>query len=288
MTLKQMLGLDTRADRYSYGVDPVAGYVSAQKIPDKWVSTTCGYCSVGCGMFIGVKAGRAVSVRGNPDHPVNRGMLCPKGLSEHHTIATENRARYPLLRTQNGMTRVSWDDAMQTMASRFRAVQEQYGPGSVGVISTGQLVTEEFYTLGKLVQLGIGTSNYDGNTTLCMSTAVAGYKRSFGSDGPPGAYEDLEAADVVLLIGANIAENHPILCWRLRSNPGTTLIVVDPRVTKTAMLAHMHLPISPRSDLALLNGLIHVVIEHGLVDREYVAEHTSGFEVLKESVPFVL
>ena len=284
MTLKQLLGLDTRADRYAYGVDPVAGYMSAQKVPDKWVATTCGYCSVGCGMFIGVKGGRAVSVRGNPAHPVNRGMLCPKGLSEHHTIGAENRARYPLLRKGDGLARVSWDEAFTTMAQRFRDVQARYGSGAVGVISTGQLVTEEFYALGKLVQLGIGTSNYDGNTTLCMSTAVAGYKRSFGSDGPPGAYEDLEKADVVLLIGANIAENHPILCWRLRANPGTTIIVVDPRVTKTAMLSDLHLPIRPRSDLALINGLIHVVIEHDLVDRAYVDAHTTGFEALRDSV----
>jgi assimilatory nitrate reductase catalytic subunit len=284
MTLKQLLGLDTRADRYAYGVDPMAGYVSARKIPDRWVATTCGYCSVGCGMFIGVKDGRAVSVRGNPDHPVNRGMLCPKGLSEHHTIATENRAQRPLLRRDGVVTPIGWDEAMQTMAARFRDVQSRYGAGAVGVISTGQLVTEEFYALGKLVQLGIGTPNYDGNTTLCMATAVAGYKRSFGSDGPPGAYEDLEKADVVLLIGANIAENHPILCWRLRANPGTTIIVVDPRTTKTAMLADLHLPIAPRSDLALINGLIHVVIAHDLVDRDYVAAHTTGFEALAESV----
>ena len=284
MTLKQLLGLDTRADRYAYGVDPVAGYVSAQKIPDRWVPTTCGYCSVGCGMFIGVKAGRAVSVRGDPDHPVNRGMLCPKGLSEHHTIGAENRALRPLLRQGGAMAPVGWDEAMRTMAGRFRDVQARFGPGAVGVISTGQLVTEEFYALGKLVQLGIGTPNYDGNTTLCMATAVAGYKRSFGSDGPPGAYEDLEKADVVMLIGANIAENHPILCWRLRANPGTTIVVVDPRTTKTAMLADLHLPIAPRSDLALINGLIHVIIEHDLVDRDYVARHTRGFEALAESV----
>jgi anaerobic selenocysteine-containing dehydrogenase len=284
MTLKQMLGLDTRADRYTYGVDPVAGYVSSQKIPDRWVSTTCGYCSVGCGMFVGVKDGRAVSVRGNPDHPVNRGMLCPKGLSEHHTISTDNRARYPLLRRGNSMQRVSWDDALSTMASKFRDVQARYGAGSVGVISTGQLVTEEFYALGKLVQLGIGTPNYDGNTTLCMSTAVQGYKRSFGSDGPPGAYEDLERADVIILIGANVAENHPILCWRLRSNPNATIIVIDPRVTKTAMMADLHLPLRPRSDLALINGLIHVVIEHNLIDREYIDRHTTGFEELRASV----
>jgi anaerobic selenocysteine-containing dehydrogenase len=284
MTLKEMLGLDTRADRYRYEVDPVAGYISAQKIPDRWVPTTCGYCSVGCGMFIGVKDGRAVSVRGNPDHPVNRGMLCPKGLSEHHTIAADNRARYPLLRRHGGMERVGWSEALETMAGRFREVQERHGPGAVGVISTGQLVTEEFYALGKLVQLGLRTPNYDGNTTLCMSTAVQGYKRSFGSDGPPGAYEDFERADVIILIGANIAENHPILCWRLRANPGTTLIVVDPRVTKTAMMADLHLPLQPRSDLALVNGLIHIVIEHDLVDRDYIEKHTTGFEILRESV----
>ena len=147
------------------------------------------------------------------------------------------------------------------MAGKFRDVQQAHGPDAVGVISTGQLVTEEFYTLGKLVQLGLGTRNYDGNTTLCMSTAVAGYKRSFGSDGPPGAYEDLERADVILLIGANIADNHPILWQRLEANPSKTLIVVDPRVTKTAMLADLHLPVKPRSDLALINGLIHILIE---------------------------
>ena len=232
MTLKQMLGLDTRADRYAYGVDQASGYVSAQKLPDRWIPTTCGYCSVGCGMFIGVKDGRAVSVRGNPDHPVNRGLLCPKGLSEHHTIHTANRARYPMRRDGRTFARTSWADAMRLMASRFRGVQARHGRDAVGVISTGQLVTEEFYTLGKLVQLGIGTPNYDGNTTLCMATAVAGYKRSFGSDGPPGAYEDFQLADVILLIGANVAENHPILCWRLQANADRTLITVDPRVTK--------------------------------------------------------
>ena len=284
MNLKRLLGLDIAAERYAYGVDPVSGYVSAQKLADTWVATTCGYCSVGCGMFIGVKEGRAVSVRGNPDHPVNAGMLCPKGLSEHETIAAPGRAQVPLLRRNGRHTRVSWDDALSTMVARFQDVQAQDGPGAVGVISTGQLVTEEFYTLGKLVQLGLGTTNYDGNTTLCMSTAVAGYKRSFGSDGPPGAYDDFERADVILLIGANIADNHPILCRRLGANPGATLIVVDPRVTKTAMMADLHLPVRPRSDLALINGLIHVVIKHGLVDRAYVDAHTSGFDALLDSV----
>ena len=282
--LKRLVGLDIRADDYAYSVDPAAGYVSVQRAPDTWVATTCGYCSVGCGMFVGVKDGRAVAVRGNPDHPVSRGWLCPKGLSEHHTIDATNRARYPILRRNGEMTRVSWADAIGTMAGRFRDVQERYGPESVGVISTGQLVTEEFYTLGKLVQLGLGTRNYDGNTTLCMSTAVAGYKRSFGSDGPPAAYEDFDLADVVILIGANIADNHPILCRRLQSNPNKTLVVVDPRVTKTAMLADLHLPIRPRADLALINAFVHILIEHDLIDREYIERHTTGFEALRESV----
>src|SRR5713101_2598897 len=170
------------------------------------------------------------------------------------------------------------------MAWKFHEVRQAHGSESVGVISTGQLVTEEFYALGKLVQLGLGTPNYDWNTTLCMSTAVAGYKRSFGSDGPPGAYEDLERADVIVLVGANIADNHPILWQRLEANPGKTLLVVDPRVTKTAMLADLHLPVKPRSDLALVNGLIHIIIEQDLIDREYIAAHTNGFDALRESV----
>jgi anaerobic selenocysteine-containing dehydrogenase len=268
----------------SYAHDPIAGVVATERVADEWVPTTCGYCSVGCGMLIGVRDGRAVTVRGNPEHPVNQGMLCPKGLSEHHTIDAPNRARHPLVPRSGRFIPVSWPDALATMVSAFRKVQARYGPDAVGVISTGQLVTEEFYTLGKLVQLGIGTRNYDGNTTLCMATAVSGYKRSFGSDGPPGAYEDFEHADVILLIGANIADNHPILCRRLEANPNATVIVVDPRVTKTAMLADLHLAIRPRADLALLNGLIHIVIERDLVDRSYIDDHTTGFEALRDSV----
>jgi assimilatory nitrate reductase catalytic subunit len=284
MNVRRLLGIDTDAERYAYAHDPEAGYVSAQRVAERWVPTTCGYCSVGCGMLIGVAGGRAVSVRGNPAHPVNGGLLCPKGLSEHHTLAAPNRATRPLLKRGDAWMPLPWEDAIGAMAARFRDVQARFGPDAVGVISTGQLVTEEFYTLGKLVQLGLGTRHYDGNTTLCMSTAVAGYKKSFGSDGPPGAYDDLERADVILLIGANIADNHPILCRRLEANPDATLIVVDPRVTKTAMLADIHLPIRPRSDLALLNGLLHIIIASGAIDREYVDRHTSGFEALAAAV----
>jgi len=284
VTLRRKLGLDILASKYSYGEDPQHGHTSSQKIPDQWVTTTCGYCSVGCGMFVGVKEGRAVSVRGNPDHPVNLGKLCPKGLSEHYTLEAPNRAKHPLLRQQGKLVPVSWDEALGTMVEKFRATQERCGRDALGVISTGQLVTEEFYTLGKLVQLGLGTKNYDGNTTLCMASAVSGYKRSFGSDGPPGAYEDLRKADVIFLIGANVADNHPILCQHLEANPRKTLIVADPRVTKTAMMADLFLPLKPRSDIALLNGIIHVLIQTGQIDCEFIAKHTTAFSELAKFV----
>ena len=284
MNLKRALGLDTRQEQYAYGHDGVAGYTAAGRIADRWVATTCGYCSVGCGMFIGVRNGRAVGVRGNPDHPVNTGVLCPKGLSEHETIHVASRARYPLLRRNGRLERVGWPEALDAMVQTFRRVQDKHGANAVGVVSTGQLVTEEFYTLGKLVQLGLGTRNYDGNTTLCMATAVSGYKRSFGSDGPPGAYEDLERADVIVLVGANIADNHPILWQRIEANPAKTLVVADPRVTKTAMLADVHLALKPRSDLALINGLIHILIANDRIDRAYIEAHTSGFDALRDSV----
>jgi anaerobic selenocysteine-containing dehydrogenase len=284
---KRVIGLDNLAEDYKFARGESTGYTSAQKIPDRWVATTCGYCSVGCGMEIGVRDGRAVTSRALASHPVNRGKLCPKGLSEHYTIdsqssAARHRARYPLLRRNGKLERVGWEEALSTMVERFRRVQASHGSEALGVLSTGQLVTEEFYALGKLVQLGFGTSNYDGNTTLCMATAVAGYKLSFGSDGPPGNYEDIETADVVLLIGANIADNHPILCQYLEANRGKTLIVADPRVTKTAMMADLHLPLKPRSDLALLNGIAHVLIRYDLIDRDYIDKHTSGFAGLEK------
>ncbi len=201
--IRRLLGIDTLQRDYAFAEDPRFGHISASRVADTWVKTTCGYCSVGCGMLVGVKDGKAVTVRGNPDHPVNLGKLCPKGLSEHHILTAPGRATQPLLRKDGKLTPVSWDEALDTMVERFTAIQEKYGPESLGVVGTGQLLTEEFYTLGKLVQLGFRTRNHDGNTTLCMASAVSGYKLSFGSDGPPGEYADMETSDVVLLIGSS-------------------------------------------------------------------------------------
>ncbi|GGA61338.1 nitrate reductase catalytic subunit [Edaphobacter acidisoli] len=277
-SIRRKLGFDTRKSEYAFQKDPRVGHISASRVADTWVKTTCGYCSVGCGMLVGVRDGKAVTVRGNPDHSVNHGKLCPKGQSEHHILTAPGRATQPLLRKKGKLVPVPWDEALDTMVERIGSIQQKYGNNSLGVVGTGQLVTEEVYTLGKLVQLGFRTRNNDGNTTLCMASAVSGYKLSFGSDGPPGSYEDMEAADVVLLIGSNIADNHPILCQRVERSSERTLIVVDPRVTKTAMMADIHLPVKPRSDIALINGIAHILIREGLIDSSYIEQHTTGFE----------
>jgi len=284
--VRELLGIDTGSERFSYARDDTFGVMSRVKVPARWVRTTCGYCSVGCGMLLGVSEGKVVSVRGDPAHPVNEGKLCPKGLAEHYVIDAPGRAVLPLLADGKGFRRVDWDEALRVFAAKVREVQAAHGPEAFAVLSTGQLVTEELYALGKLVQLGIGSRNYDGNTTLCMATAVSGYKRSFGSDGPPGCYEDLETAEVVVLIGANIADNHPILASRLfrnldRADRGK-VIVVDPRATKTAMLADIFLPIRPRSDVDLLNGLAALVIREGWVQEDWVREHATGYDALAE------
>ena len=279
--ISRFLGIDTAVEKYRYGIDPQFGTMSASKIPDQWVKTTCGYCSVGCGMYLGVKNGKAVAVWGDPDHPVNEGALCPKGLTEHEFIHAKGRAVRPLLKFRGKLRPVSWDTALTTLVDRFVGIQQNYGNQALGVLSTGQFVTEEFYTLGKLIQLGFRTTNYDGNTTLCMATAVSGYKRSFGSDGVPGCYDDLAIADCIFLIGANIADNHPILWQHIKKNQNRSLIVADPRISKTAMLADIYLPIKPRGDLALLNGICKILIDVGKIDRAYIDQHTTGFEELK-------
>ena len=250
------------------------------EVTDSRVRTTCGYCSVGCGMYIGIRDGRAVAVEGDPEHPVNRGRLCPKGLSEHLAIHSPDRLRHP---TVDGQT-ASWDVALDRMVGGFAELTQRYGADAVAVLSTGQLVTEEFYALGKLVRAGMRIRHYDGNTTLCMASAVSGYKRSFGSDGPPGAYSDFDDADLIVLVGANIADNHPLLAPRVLDNHQAGLIVVDPRVSKTAMLADVHVALRPRTDIAFFNGVLHVLIVEGLIDRDYIAAHTNGFDALAAHV----
>ena len=287
--VKNLLDIDIKEDKYKKTDDKLFGKISLAKKPDKWVRSTCGYCGVGCGLYIGIKDSKAVYTKGDPLHPVNLGTLCPKGLSEHEMVDSPNRVADPMIKMDQKLQSVEWSEAFLYTAKKFKQIQQKYGKKSIAVISTGQLLTEEFYTLGKFVQLGLETNNYDGNTTLCMSSAVMGYKQSLGSDGPPGSYEDFSYADVIILIGANIADNHPILKLHIAKNRDITgkkpaIIVVDPRHSKTANMADIYLPIKPRSDLALMNGLCYIIFEQGWEDKSFIMQRTSGIEEFKNHI----
>jgi len=287
--IKELLGTDIKVGKYALVDDDKFGKVSAQNAPSKWVKSTCGYCGVGCGLYVGIKDGKPVSTKGDPAHPVSRGTLCPKGLSQHKMVQSSNRLSTPLVKKEGKLQEASWDEAFLKVSNEFKEIQKKHGKNSVACISTGQLLTEEFYTLGKFVQLGLGTNNYDGNTTLCMASSVMGYKQTFGSDGPVGCYDDFSHADVILLIGANIADNHPILNLHINANEKTTgkkptIIVVDPRYSKTANIADIFVPLNPRSDLALINGLCHIILKNDWQDKKFIKERTSGFEEFEKHI----
>jgi len=256
----------------------------------RWETVTCGYCSTGCSIDVGLDAqGRAISCRGNAEADVNRGKLCLKGIFEFELFETAGRGTHPKIRPhiRAPWERASWDEALDKLHDEIVRIQEKHGPDSFAIISTGQMLTEEFYTLGKLTRGLIGTNNYDGNTTLCMASAVSGYKRSFGSDGPPGCYEDFEHTDYLIAWGSNLPEQHPIIYWRMKDaqeRRGFPLVAVDPRVTMLAQNADLHLPINPGTDVALMNGMMHVIFAEGLEDAGYIAANCSGLEELKAEV----
>ncbi|MEO1899965.1 MAG: molybdopterin-dependent oxidoreductase, partial [Methylococcales bacterium] len=256
----------------------------------KWNYSTCGYCSTGCAIEIGTnKDGKPVGARGVADADVNRGKLCVKGIFEHEVFESTGRGTTPLMRNniQDEYQEAQWDDALGTMASEIKRIQDTYGRDAFAIVSTGQILTEGFYTLGKLARGVIGTNNYDGNTTLCMASAVSGYKRSFGSDGPPGCYEDFEHTDCLIAWGSNLPEQHPIIYWRFKEAQEKRhfpLIVIDPRVTMLAQNADMHLAITPGTDVVLMNALMHVILDEGLEDQDYIKANTNGFEALSAEV----
>ncbi|MHB1232624.1 MAG: molybdopterin oxidoreductase family protein [Burkholderiales bacterium] len=250
----------------------------------EWKYATCGYCSTGCSIEVGLdRQGRAVASRGVADADVNRGKLCIKGIFEHELFKSSGRGTTPLVRDSRlqAFREANWDSALDKTGAEIKRIQSRYGRDAFAIISTGQIMTEEFYTLGKLARGVIGTNNYDGNTTLCMASSVSGYKRSFGSDGPPGCYEDFEHTECLLAIGSNLPEQHPIIYWRLKmalEKRKFPVIVVDPRVTMFAQMADMHLALTPGTDLVLLNSLAHVILKEDLADRAYIDAHTNGFD----------
>jgi len=251
---------------------------------------TCCYCGVGCGVIIESKDERITGVRGDPDHPANFGRLCTKGSTLHLTAKPDLRALYPEMRQNRNelRQRVSWDAAMDHAAARFADILNEHGPDAVAFYISGQLLTEDYYVFNKLAKGLIGTNNVDTNSRLCMSSAVAGYKSTLGADAPPACYEDIDHANVLFIAGSNTAYAHPIVYRRIEDakakNPELKIIVVDPRRTDTAQAADLHLPILPGTDVALFNGMLHVMLWEGLVDMAYIRAHTEGFDALKETV----
>ncbi|WNC72830.1 nitrate reductase [Thalassotalea psychrophila] len=257
---------------------------------EQWKYTTCNYCSTGCSIEIGLDTNKkVVTTRGHAGADVNRGKLCIKGILEHELFDSPGRGSEPLIRDKHyeAFEKTSWDNALDVTSDKIKSIQAQYGKDSFAIVSSGQLMTEEFYTLGKLARGCIGTNNYDGNTTLCMASAVSGYKRSFGSDGPPGCYDDFEHTHCFMAFGSNLPEQHPIIYWRLKEaleKRKFPLIVVDPRVTMLAQFADIHLPITPGTDCVLINAMMFVIINEGLQDQAYIDAHTQGFDEVKALV----
>ena len=263
------------------------------------VKSTCCYCGVGCGVIIQTSLNsdgisEVTGVKGDPDHPANFGRLCSKGSTLHLTalpsLQKQARLANPAIREHRGdkPIDISWEQAIQTVVTRFADIIKQNGPESVGVYVSGQLLTEDYYVFNKLVKGLIGTNNIDTNSRLCMSSAVAGYKQTLGVDAPPCCYEDIDSASTIFITGSNTAFAHPILYRRIEDarklNPDLKVIVVDPRRTDTAKEADLFLQIQPGTDVALYHGLLHIMIWEKWVDESFISLYTEGFDALHDLV----
>lgn len=243
------------------------------------VRTTCPYCGVGCGVLAGTDG----TIAGDKKHPANFGRLCSKGTALGQTISLDGRLLTPKL----GGKDVSWDAALTMVAEKFQTAIRDHGPDSVAFYVSGQLLTEDYYVANKLMKGFIGSANIDTNSRLCMASSVAGHKRAFGTDTVPGQYTDFEEADLVVLVGSNLAWCHPVLFQRIEAarkrRPGLRVVVVDPRRTATCSIADLHLAIRPDGDTALFNRLLAEIDRRSLVDREFVAAHVDGLNAALET-----
>lgn len=255
---------------------------------DRWVSSACVLCSYGCGLEIAVKDDRIVGVRGRSSDHVNRGRLGPKGLYGWQATNASDRLTTPLLRDGSHLIETDWDTAMSVLVDRSRQLLAEHGPSSFGFYTSGQLMLEEYYTLALIARAGIGTPHLDGNTRMCTATADAALKESFGADGDPGCYEDLDVCDTLFIVGHNMAETQTVM-WsrildRLEGSDPPRLVVVDPRRTPTASRAEVHLAIRGGTNLPLLNAIQHELLRTRRIDESFVREHTVGLEELASIV----
>jgi len=242
--------------------------------------TTCPYCGVGCGVLAGADG----TIQGDPDHPANFGRLCSKGSALGETIDLDGRLLTPRIDGQD----TDWDKALELVAGKFSQAISDYGPDSVAFYVSGQLLTEDYYVANKLMKGFIGSANIDTNSRLCMASSVAGHKRAFGTDTVPGTYEDLEQADLIVLVGSNLAWCHPVLHQRIAAvksaRPDMRVVNIDPRETATSELADLHLRVAPDGDVALFNGLLAHLADVAALDLEYVQKHVSGcFDAVKSA-----
>ncbi|MBV2186677.1 MAG: molybdopterin-dependent oxidoreductase [Rhizobium sp.] len=239
--------------------------------------TTCPYCGVGCGVIASVDDQGVVRVKGDPEHPANLGRLCSKGSALAETLDLDGRLMAPEIEGRP----VGWDEALDLVADRFSAAIAEHGPDAVAFYVSGQLLTEDYYVANKLMKGFIGSANIDTNSRLCMASSVAGHRRAFGADTVPGAYEDLELADLVILTGSNLAWCHPVLYQRIAAakaaRPAMKIVVIDPRRTMTCDIADLHLAVRPDGDVALFNGLLAHLARSPALDQNYIRAHTTGF-----------
>src|SRR5258705_3662693 len=244
--------------------------------------TTCPYCGVGCGVLATPDGSGGAAISGDPEHPANFGRLCSKGSALGETLGLEDRLLYPMIRCSKGtMERLACSDALDHVAHRFAHIIKRDGPGPVAFYLSGQLLTEDYYVANKLMKGFIGSANVDTNSRLCMASSVAGHRRAFGADTVPGCYEDLDQADLLVLVGSNTAWCHPVLFQRMLDNKverGARIVVIDPRRTGTPGDANLFLGLKPGTDTALFSGLLVYLADHGKLDNDYIEAYTSGFD----------
>src|SRR3569623_2034579 len=243
--------------------------------------TTCPYCGVGCGELATPDGKGAAAIAGDPDHPANFGRLCSKGSALGETVSDGARQLLPMIRCKGTLERVAWSDALDHVAHRMQHIVARDGPDAVAFYLSGQLLTEDYYVANKLMKGFVGTANVDTNSRLCMASSVAGHRRAFGADTVPGCYEDLDQADLLVLVGSNAAWCHPVLFQRMlrnRQERGARMVVIDPRRTDTADDVDLFLGLKPGTDTALFSGLFVHLAGNGALDEDYIAQNTSGFD----------
>jgi assimilatory nitrate reductase catalytic subunit len=245
------------------------------------IRTTCPYCGVGCGVLAKPDGRSGATIAGDPDHPANLGRLCSKGTALGETLGLEGRLLYPMIRQgDNALAQIDWSAALDHVAGNLSRIIARDGPNAVAFYLSGQLLTEDYYVANKLMKGFIGSANVDTNSRLCMASSVAGHRRAFGTDTVPGIYEDLDIADLIVLVGSNAAWCHPILFQRMMRNKetrGCKIVVIDPRRTATAGGVDLFLPIAPGTDTVLFSGLLVHLADNGALDGAYIDAHTTGF-----------